>query len=311
MLQKRAIFCLKSNMQTLETFKDQYLNHLIIEKGLSENTIVSYKNDLTTFIHFLHDNEITSYSGIDSTVILKHVIFLRTMGLEASSRARHLVTLRGFFKFLVSEKTIKNDPTQIIDLPKTGLKLPVVLTIQEMLTLLNAPGGNTPRGQRDQAMIELLYASGLRVTELVHLKLNQLYLDAGFLRVFGKGAKERVIPIGAYAQKKLETYMTLSRPLLLKTYSSNYVFIARKGNPMTRQGFWKLIIKYARAAGLEKSISPHTIRHSFATHLLEGGADLRSVQMMLGHSDISTTQIYTHITRKQLLNAHKLYHPRG
>lgn len=298
-------------MESLDTLVDQYLNHLLIEKGLASQTIESYSSDLAIFTIFLNEHDIDYIKNIDSPTILKHIIVLRKNGLEARSRARHLVTLRGFFKYLVAEKIIKHDPTGIIDLPKSGLKLPVVLTIEEVMSLLNAPDIKKPRGKRDAAMLELLYAAGLRVSELVNIELTHLYLDAGFIRVFGKGSKERVIPIGKYAKDKIEEYLETSRPLLLKNTVSSFVFIARPGKPMTRQGFWKLLLKYASISEIQKKVSPHSIRHSFATHMLEGGADLRSVQIMLGHADISTTQIYTHITRKQLQKAHSEYHPRG
>ncbi|MBU0995800.1 MAG: site-specific tyrosine recombinase XerD [Proteobacteria bacterium] len=296
---------------TLDTLADQYINHLMIEKGLSQNTIESYTSDLCNFLNFLKQNKIHIIEDIDTPAIIKHIITLRQNGLEARSRARHLVALRGFFKYLLKEKIIKNDPTRIIDLPKSGLHLPDVLSVDEISSLLNAPDPLKLRGQRDAAMIELLYAAGLRVSELVHLELNHIHTIAGFVRVFGKGSKERIVPIGSYAKIKVEAYLIQARPRLLKNDISKYLFFARNGNPMTRQGFWKLLNKYALIAGIRKNITPHTLRHSFATHMLEGGADLRSVQMMLGHSDISTTQIYTHVTGTQLKNVHKKYHPRG
>jgi integrase/recombinase XerD len=290
---------------------DQYLQYLTIEKGLSSNTIESYQRDLSRYLDFLENNSIKDFSESDTAVLLKYIIEMRKEGLSARSRARHIVTLRGFFRFLVQEKILGSDPTKIIDIPKTGLRLPDFLSVDDISLLLKMPDTAKSKGLRDAAMLELLYAAGLRVSELILLKLGSIYLEAGFIRVFGKGSKERVVPIGGFAREILETYINTVRPLLLKNIPSKYLFVARAGKPMTRQGFWKLLKKYAKQSGIQKKITPHSIRHSFATHLLEGGADLRSVQIMLGHSDISTTQIYTHITHEYLVNMHKKYHPRG
>jgi integrase/recombinase XerD len=211
----------------------------------------------------------------------------------------------------VQEKIIDYDPARLIDLPKSGLKLPDVLSVAEVELLLNMPDTGKPLGKRNAAMLELIYAAGLRVSELVNLKLLDLNLEACFVRVLGKGSKERVVPIGTCAKEKIDDYITIARPLLLKSQMSPYLFIARAGKPMTRQGFWKLLKQYARQGGIQKKITPHSLRHSFASHLLEGGADLRAVQIMLGHVDISTTQIYTHIAREHLRQMHEKYHPRG
>ncbi|RPJ82593.1 MAG: site-specific tyrosine recombinase XerD [Deltaproteobacteria bacterium] len=290
---------------------DQYIQHLTIEKGLSANTIESYQRDLCRFMDFLEYNGLKDISESDTTVLLKYIIEMRKEGLSARSRARHIVTLRGFFRFLLKEKILASDPTEIIDLPKTGLHLPDFLSVEDMRLLLKMPDTQNPKGIRDSAMLELLYAAGLRVSELINIQLGTLYLEAGFVRVLGKGSKERVVPIGGFAIESLETYIQTARPLLLKNIQSKYLFVARAGKPMTRQGFWKLLKKYAREAGIEKKITPHSIRHSFASHLLEGGADLRSVQIMLGHADISTTQIYTHVAHEHLVKMHRKYHPRG
>jgi integrase/recombinase XerD len=244
-------------------------------------------------------------------MILQHLINLRNEGLNARSRARHLVTLRGFYKFLVQEKVLKNDPARTVDLPKSTHKLPDVLSIQEVNRLLSTPELKRPTGVRDAAMLELLYASGLRVSELINLKLLDVNLDAGFVRALGKGSKERVIPMGLPAKEKIDNYIKTARSHILKNRVSPYLFVARAGRPMTRQGFWKLLKRYAQQTGLVKRITPHSIRHSFATHLLEGGADLRAVQLMLGHADISTTQIYTHVAREHLKKMHERFHPRG
>ncbi len=266
---------------------------------------------MAMYLSFLEENKINNIAGADTPVILKHLIVMRNAGLGARSRARHLVTIRGFYRFLVQEKILKHDPTRLIDLPKSGLKLPDVLSVEEVKLLLSIPDTNTPAGSRDAAMIELLYAAGLRVSELINLKLQDVNMEAGFVRVFGKGSKERVVPIGLFAKEKIGDYLKTARPLILKNIASRYLFVARAGKPMTRQGFWKLIKRYALKAGFNKKITPHSLRHSFASHLLEGGADLRAVQLMLGHVDISTTQIYTHVAREHLKKIHEKFHPRG
>ena len=290
---------------------DQYLNYLLIEKGLSTNTLDSYRMDLTRFADFLDTGSVQSLTDVDSPVILRHLIRLRDSGMGPRSRARHLVTLRGFFKFLVQEKILEKNPVSRIDLPKSGLKLPDVLSVQEIDRILNMPDSNKPAGIRNAAMIELMYAAGLRVSELVTVKLQDVNLDGCCVRVFGKGAKERMVPFGQPAREKIDGYVTTARPILLRSAISPFLFIARAGKPMTRQGFWKILKQYALAAGISRSITPHSLRHSFASHLLEGGADLRSVQIMLGHVDISTTQIYTHVARDHLQRMHEKYHPRG
>ncbi len=292
-------------------YTDLYFNYLQIEKGLSLKTLEAYKGDLDRYLEFIRQNEIHTLTDNDTYTILKHIIDLKDEGLSAKSRARHLITIRGFYQFLANEKIIPSDPSKLIDIPKGGMKLPDTLSVDEVKTLIKAPDGTKPRGMRDAAMIELLYAAGLRVSELINLQLISVNLNASFVRTFGKGARERVVPIGRYAREKIELYVKYARPHLLKGNTSNVLFVARKGNPMTRQGFWKLLNKYALKANFTKNITPHTLRHSFATHLLEGGADLRVVQIMLGHADISTTQIYTHITRDHLKKMHARYHPRG
>lgn len=297
-------------MDALNRCADQYLNFLLIEKGLSENSLAAYSSDLAAYIRFLEGNNIRRFSGSDTPILLKYLIDLRNNGIGKRSRARHLVTLRGLYKYLVNEKLISHNPAAIIDLPKKGLKLPDVLSIAEVKALLNAPDEKTSRGLRDAAMLELIYAAGLRVSELVMMNLQDVNTEVSFVRVFGKGAKERVVPIGSYAREKLDLYINHARPSLLRNYTSRFLFVAWRGNPMTRQGFWKLLKKYGRGAGIQKNITPHTLRHSFASHLLEGGADLRSVQLMLGHADISTTQIYTHVTYRHIKAVHDKFHPR-
>ncbi len=298
-------------MASIYEFIDQYINYLIVEKGLADTTIDAYSSDLKNFVSFLQSCKINVITESDTTVILKYLILLRNEGLSTRSRARHLVTLRGFFKFLIQEKILKKDPTRIVDLPKTGMRLPDVLSIEEIIMILNAPDTSKPRGVRDAAMIELLYAAGLRVSELINVKIQDINLEVGFVRTFGKGSKERMVPIGSQAREKINDYVMHARSILLKNQVSQFMFIARAGNPMTRQGFWKLLKRYAAQAGIDKKITPHSFRHSFASHLLEGGADLRAVQMMLGHVDISTTQIYTHVAKDHLKKLHEQFHPRG
>ena len=302
---------ISSKMPALDHLIDQYLNYLLTEKGLSQTTIDSYSRDLLRYHDFLKLNGIHNIAKTDTALVLKHMIALRNAGLGARSRARHLVSIRGFYRFLFNEKIIKNDPSRLVDLPKMSLKLPDVLAVDEVSRLLKIPDTSKPLGARDAAMLELLYAAGLRVSELVNLKLRDINLEAGFVRVMGKGSKERVVPIGQHAKAKIEDYIENYRGPALKNKLSPYLFIARAGKPISRQGFWKLLRRYADQARIHKKISPHSLRHSFATHLLEGGADLRAVQVMLGHVDISTTQIYTHVTRKHLQELHQKYHPRG
>lgn len=290
---------------------DSYLNYLIIEKGLADNTITAYSSDLSFFMEFIEVSGRKDIKDIEQSEILKYLIFMRDQGLDAKSRARKLIAVRGFFKYLCREDIIEKDPVKAIDLPRSSLKLPDVVSVPQIKKLLDAPDEDTPAGIRDGAMLELLYASGLRVSELINVKTMDVNLEAGFVRVFGKGSRERVIPLGSYAIDRIEKYKSEARHFFLKEERSDFLFLAKRGKPMTRQGFWKIIKGYCLKTGLMSSISPHTFRHSFATHLLEGGADLRAVQIMLGHSDISTTQIYTHISRDHLRSVHTKYHPRG
>jgi integrase/recombinase XerD len=283
----------------------------MFEKGLSVNTLDSYRGDLNRFADFLDAGGIRSLRDADSPMILRHLICLRDSGMGPRSRARHLVTLRGFFKFMVQEKILAINPARRLDLPKSGLKLPDVLSVQDINQLLNMPNPKKPAGVRNTTMIELMYAAGLRVSELITVKLQDVNLNGCCVRVFGKGAKERMVPFGQPARQKIDFYVTTARPALLSPHTSPFLFVARAGKPMTRQGFWKILKQYAQAAGIIKPITPHSLRHSFASHLLEGGADLRSIQIMLGHVDISTTQIYTHVARDHLKRMHEKYHPRG
>jgi integrase/recombinase XerD len=296
---------------SFDPLMDRFATYLIVEKGLSKKTLSAYTSDLMRFVDFLTAHGIATVHDVDTPFILKYLILLRKDGLEARSRARHLVTLRNFFRFLVHEHVLKSDPSRAIDLPKAGFKLPEVLSIKEVGRLLDSPTPDRPIGLRDAAMLELIYAAGLRVSELVQLRVQDVSLEAGFVRVLGKGGKERIVPIGAPARTKIGDYLASARASLLRSAVSPFLFVARAGKPMTRQGFWKMIKKYAAKAHIAKRVSPHMLRHSFASHLLEGGADLRAVQSMLGHTDIATTQIYTHVARDHLRKAHEKYHPRN
>jgi integrase/recombinase XerD len=298
-------------MNSLDQLADQFINYLVVEKGLSKNTVVAYSRDLTLYLEFLRSDGIADIAAADTTLVLKHLVELRDAGLGPRSRARHLVTLRGFYRFLVQQKIIDANPAKLVDLPKAGLRLPDVLKVDEVLQLLEAPDPSKLLGVRDAAMLELLYAAGLRVSELIKVGMADINLEACFVRVIGKGSKERIVPIGLVAKKKIDAYLTSGRPILLKGRPSPYLFVTRSAVSMTRQGFWKLLRQYALKTGISHRITPHSLRHSFATHLLERGADLRSVQVMLGHVDISTTQIYTHVAQERLKAVHTQYHPRG
>lgn len=297
-------------MSASDILIDQYLNFLLVEKGLSSNTLKAYSSDLAGFIDFLAEKGINDVRNADTPVIVQHLIKLRSEGLGARTRARRMSCIRGLYSFMEREKLIDANPAELIDLPKIGLKLPDVVSVEEIELLLNAPDPGTPLGSRDIAMMELGYASGLRVSELISIKVQDIHLDAGFVRVMGKGSRERIIPMGRQAREKITSYLENDRPGMLKGNPCEFLFVVRGGRPMTRQGFWKLLKKYTLQAGIAKNITPHTLRHSFASHLLEGGADLRVVQEMLGHVDISTTQIYTHVAREKLKEIHRRHHPR-
>jgi integrase/recombinase XerD len=290
---------------------ERFVHYLLAEKGVSDATATAYRADLLRYLNDLRDRGIAELSVEDTPLLLAHLLRLEKEGLDARSRARHLVTLRSFYRFLVREGELPSDPSARLDLPKTGLRLPAILSLDEVERILAAPDTTTPRGLRDSAMLETLYGAGLRVSELVGLRLTDLRTDSGVVHVSGKGDRERLVPFGLHARERLRLYLENARPALLKTRVSPWLFVARAGNPMTRQGFWKAIKIYARKAGIRKPVSPHSLRHAFASHLLEGGADLRAIQLMLGHADISTTQIYTHLARGRLKEIHTRYHPRG
>lgn len=298
-------------MENAPTLITAFLDYIIVEKGLARNTLLSYKRDLTRFSGFLERRGLTA-ENVAPDDIRGYLKELHDAGLTVRSYTRALIALRGWYKFLQRRGHVNASPCAVIDIPRMSKRLPEFLTIAEVDMLLAAPTTETVRGCRDKAMLETLYATGLRVSELVGLKLNDLNLQAGYLTAFGKGAKERLVPLGESAMISLKRYLDDSRPLLQKHGRGKYLFLSTRGGMMTRQNFWVIIKKYALISGIDKAkIKPHILRHSFATHLLEGGADLRMVQAMLGHADISSTQIYTHVTTERLKKIHKKSHPRG
>ncbi len=294
-----------------EGLVDQYLRYLTVEKGLARNTIESYSHDLSTFTSYLETEGVPSVTNATYANFLGFIQHLKTRGYSIRSINRALVALRGLFRYLSREGFVETNPIEEMELPRIGRDLPYALTIKEVEDLLGQPSLETPQGIRDGAMLELLYATGVRVSELVELTTSALNLEAGFITVKGKGGKERICPLGEVAVERLRLYLKEARPLLVHGRQTPYLFINRRGTRLTRQGCWKLLKGYAQAAGITKRITPHTLRHSFATHLLERGADLRFIQAMLGHADISTTQIYTHVNQEYLKDLHRRYHPRA
>ena len=299
----------KEKTQFFTTYLPIYLDFLAVEKGLAKNSLSSYATDLRRFGHWLSDQAIDT-ERVERIQIVKYFQSLRAAGISARSVARALAAIRGMFRFLVAERHLKADPTENLENPKLWSTLPKSILPTEVEALLAAPDRTTADGLRDAAMLELLYATGLRVSELIKVRLDDVVMDAGFLRTIGKGSKERIVPFGDAARDAILRYRESGRSELDK-HADPHLFLSRRGRPMTRQSFWMKIVRYARAAGIKTHISPHVLRHSFATHLLENGADLRSVQMMLGHADISTTQIYTHVSRARLQRMYEQYHPRA
>lgn len=289
---------------------DLYLDHIKIERNLAPNSVESYARDIAKFRAHCAQRKIHQLKQVDSRAVLEFLVSLSASKLSVRTQARNLVALRGLFKFLRAEKLLTADPTAALDLPRMGRKLPDVLTVDEVDRLLSAPDRSTAMGLRDAAMLELLYATGLRVSELCRLRHDALDMQKGFLSTMGKGRKQRLVPVGEAALLMVGEYVSAARPAFDRR-RSNYLFLTRLGGPMSRQAFWKLIRNHGLRAGIDKRISPHSLRHSFATHLLQRGADLRAVQAMLGHADISTTQIYTHINRRHLAEIHRKHHPRG
>jgi integrase/recombinase XerD len=292
----------------MQNVEPRFLSYLRVEKGLSQNTLLAYQNDLEKLSRFAieRDKDLLSLEREDVRDFIKH---LHESGLEAKSIGRTLVTVRNLYKFLLLDGYLKRDPSVNIETPKSWQSLPKFLIREEVESLLESPDISTENGLRDKAMLEVLYATGVRVSELVALKINDVNLDLGLLTTLGKGSKERSIPVGKSAITWIKKYLPI-RHKILGNKTTPYLFITAKGQAVTRQGFWKIIVDYGEKAKIGH-ITPHLLRHSFATHLLENGADLRSVQMMLGHSDISTTQIYTHITNERLKEIYKKFHPRA
>lgn len=290
---------------------DDYLDWLRVERGLAANTLSAYGADIVDF-RDLRDPPLDDLAAVDEETVRRWLARRAEAGLSPRTQARGLVALRGLFRYLLAEEILVADPTARIDLPRIGRPLPMTMTVDEVERLIAAPNPDTALGLRDRAMIEVLYATGLRVSELVALRLGNLHLEAGFVRVVGKGNKERLIPLGDVAREWVERHLAENQPAgASAAKATDAVFPSRLGRPMTRQGFFKLLGNYAYKAGIDKPVSPHKLRHAFATHLLERGADLRSLQLMLGHADISTTEIYTHLSRARLARIHAEHHPRG
>jgi len=295
----------------MHEFLDQYLNCLFVEKGCSRNTLDAYGRDLNGYLAFARKSGCAVLREISPDVVMAYLAERKKAGLSASSVNRALAAVRGFHHYLLREGIVERNPLVHIERAKVWMRLPGTLNREEMNNLLAQPVLDSDAGMRDRAMLELMYATGLRASELINLKMNDISWQVGFLSTMGKGGKGRIVPIGQCACDCLRRYVEKSRPGLIRGRQSDLLFLNRSGQKLTRQGFWKIVKKYALKAGLGKKVHPHTFRHSFATHLLEGGADLRSVQMMLGHADVSTTQIYTHITRERLKDVHRKYHPRS
>ncbi|MDD5044770.1 MAG: site-specific tyrosine recombinase XerD [Candidatus Omnitrophica bacterium] len=289
---------------------DLFLNYLSVERNLAKNTLVAYKKDLERFMDYLESQRIAVLSKTKKDDITGFMLTQKDKGISSSSISRRLAAIKVFYRFLVRERVLSADPTSLMESPKLWKKIPNVLSLSEIDSLLIQPDTKTKQGVRDRAILETMYATGMRVSEAADLKLEDVNLEVGFLRCLGKGSKERIIPLGKKAIESLNKYIKEARPAFLGKKESTYLFLSRSGKRISRQSLWKLIKKYARQAKIKTQIKPHILRHSFATHLLERGADLRSVQEMLGHSDISTTQIYTHINKDRLKTIHRTYHPR-
>lgn len=290
---------------------NQFLHYILVEKGLSKNTIEAYGHGISRFLLFLKGKGIEEIGEVGKYEVRSFLLALKRKNLSHKTIVRNLVAIRSFFKFLIQEGMLEKNPTEDLESPKITKTLPEILTLNEIEQLLDQPDVQRPLGIRDRAMLEMLYATGMRVSELVHLLTHQVNLEGGYVLLFGKGSKERVVPLGREAIRWVDLYLRTARGILSKGRENPSLFINRSGRGMSRQRFWKSLKNYARMAGIQKRITPHLLRHSFASHLLERGADLRSVQMMLGHVDISTTQIYTHVTGERLKKIHQRYHPRG
>jgi integrase/recombinase XerD len=295
----------------MEKLLQDFVYYLSVEKGLAANTLDSYGRDLNKYLHYLSQNGITDFAETGREEISRFLGVQREMGLAPASVTRSLAAVRSFYQFLMKEQIIDVNPARELETPRAEKHLPQVLSCDDVELLLEQPECGKVGGQRDRAMLEILYATGIRVSELVSLDMNNVNIKMGFLRCIGKGSKERMIPLGSVAIKSLQDYLNNSRGKIIKNKEEKALFLNQQGKRLTRQGFWKILKKYSRKAGINGDITPHTLRHSFATHLLENGADLRSVQEMLGHADISTTQIYTHLTRQKIKDIYNQTHPRA
>ena len=293
---------------------ENYIHYLSIEKGLSNNSIEAYLRDIDKFFMFISKDlnmDVNFIDAISKEHLLKYFKQINMEGLSKRTQARYIASLKSYFRFMIRENIIKKDPTDIIDTPKKDKKLPDYLSVAEIERLLQVVDTTKPLGYRDRTMLEISYGAGLRVSELLSLRTDDINLELGFIRCYGKGNKERIIPIGEIALEYLKVYLDNIRPAILKNAKTRELFLNSRGKSMSRQGFFKILLNYGKMAGIKKHLSPHTLRHSFATHLLENGADLRSVQEMLGHSDISTTEIYTHLSMKQIKRVYDKTHPRA
>ena len=295
----------------MKEFVEEFINFLAVERGLADNTLLAYRRDLMQYSRYLMKKKIEDVNRIERKDITDFMYAQKQKGLSANSICRGLAAIKMFHRFLVRERLSKENPTDLVDTPKTWKRVPEVLSTGEMEMIISASQGKKWQAVRDKAILELFYASGMRVSELVNLKIENINLDVGYVRCIGKGRKERIIPIGKRAREAVQRYCDTARKKLVKGHITSVLFLSRLGKKISRQSIWKIIKHYAKKAKIKKKIKPHAIRHSFATHLLEHGADLRSVQEMLGHSDISTTQIYTHVDRERLKSVHKQFHPRG
>ena len=296
----------------MQIMLDNFIFYLAVERGLAENTLTAYKIDLQNFLSFCQDKQVNSWAGTEKNTILMYLVYLKKQDMSPATISRRLAALKSFFRFLINEQIVEFSPTESMEAPKLSQKLPNILTTSEVETLLTQPKISHPMGIRDKAMLELLYATGIRVSELVDLDMDHISTKEQFIRCYGKGSKERIVPLGNISAHFVEEYIQKGRvKLIKKAHETSALFLNHHGQRLTRQGFWKIIKKYGRQGNINKLITPHTLRHSFATHLLENGADLRSVQEMLGHADIATTQIYTHLTKTRLKEVYKNSHPRA
>ena len=295
----------------MENYVQHFISYLASERGLAQNTLESYGRDLRYFQQYLENNRLTFATGSTNEIIRTYLDELKKQGKAVSTISRNLAALKSFYQYLLKEQYLDADPASKIESPKLEKKLPQVLSVQQVELLLKQPNINLPAGLRDKAMLELLYATGIRVSELITINVNDVNLELGYIKCFGRGAKERVVPLGSISSKCVSQYLRKGRTALVRSKQEEAMFVNHHGRRLTRQGFWKIIKKYALEAHIEQKITPHTLRHSFATHLLENGADLRSVQEMLGHADISTTQIYTHVTKNRLKEVYDKAHPRA